>query len=139
MNDPGGKEVPMVPEPISNHVPAHILVIEDDELIRMMVADELRTTGFVVAEADSADVAKSYLDSGNQVDLIFSDVRMPGSLDGLDLARLVHVRCPTLPIILASGYVGSDDIGDVGQFLPKPYDVDRAVSLIRSTLGLLQT
>ena len=129
----------MVSEPISTPGPARILVIEDDELIRMMVADELRIAGFVITEAESADAAKSYLDSGSQVDLIFSDVRMPGSLDGLDLARLVHAQCPTLPIILASGYVGSDDIGDVGQFLSKPYDIDRTVALIRTTLGLLQT
>ena len=126
-------------EPMATPRPAHILVIEDDELIRMMIVDELRTGGFVVTEAESADSAKSYLDNGSRVDLIFSDVRMPGSLDGLDLARQVHARCPTLPIILASGYVGSDDIGDVGQFLSKPYRIDHAVALIRITLGPSQT
>lgn len=124
----------MVCEPITTRRPPHILVIEDDDLIRMMVVDELRDAGFVVTEAESADAAKSHLDSKIRVDLIFSDVRMPGSLDGLDLARQVRARCPALPIILTSGYIGSGDIGNVGQFLAKPYEIDHAVALIRITL-----
>jgi PleD family two-component response regulator len=87
----------MVQELVSNPEPKRILVVEDEVLIRCLICDDLREAGFVVVEAENADEASSYLASGAPVDLIFSDVHMPGSMDGLDLARRIRNERPCLP------------------------------------------
>ena len=123
----------MVPELVSNLEPKRILVVEDEVLIRCLISDDLREVGFVVIEAENADEASSYLASGAPVDLIFSDVHMPGSMDGLDLARRIRNERPFLPIILTSGRMNRPDIGGT-ILLPKPYELHRAVALVRSAL-----
>ena len=123
----------MVPELVSNTEPKRILVVEDEVLIRCLISDELRDAGFVVVEAQNADEASSYLASGATVDLIFSDVHMPGAMDGLDLARRIRNERPLLPIILTSGRMNRPDIGGT-ILLPKPYELHRVVALVRSAL-----
>lgn len=125
-----------MPEPISTPAPVHILVIEDDVLTRAALADEFRELGLTVIEARDADEAASYLDAGGHVDLIFSDICMPGSMNGLEFASLVRAQHPRLPVILTSGNVGLPSTDEFGPFLPKPYDMDRAVSLVFETLKL---
>jgi CheY-like chemotaxis protein len=124
----------MVPELKSNPEPARILVIEDEILIRCLIADELREAGFTVIETQNADEASSYLKCGASVDLIFSDVHMPGSMNGLDLARRIRNERPLLPIILTSGRMGPEDVGGAILLLPKPYELRHAVALVRSAL-----
>ena len=75
--------------------PATILVVEDEILIRMNSADMLQDAGFSVIEAGSADDAIVQLEKANHVELVFSDIDMPGSMNGLVLAEIVHERCQT--------------------------------------------
>ena len=103
---------------------ATVLVAEDDPFIRLVIVEYLREGGFDVIEAGSADEAASIFRSGTAIDLLFTDVRMPGSMDGCDLARLVRAEWPETRVIITSGYssalatarTGADDI-----VVPKPY------------------
>ena len=87
--------------------PGHVLIVEDDVLIRVLLADELRDAGLRVIEAANADEALSIFEAGAQVDLLFTDVQMPGSMDGVELARRIKTIHPALPIILTSGNAGA--------------------------------
>ncbi|MDX3911146.1 MAG: response regulator [Sphingobium sp.] len=115
---------------------ATILVVEDEVLIRLLIADELRDAGFVVIEAACADEAVSLFATGMRVDLVFTDVRMPGDLTGLDLARELSVQQPSLPVIITSGNVTAQDAHGLGLFVSKPYELSRVVCLIEERLGL---
>jgi two-component system, response regulator PdtaR len=80
-----------------------ILVVEDETLIRLWVADLLAENGFSVLEAKDADVALKLLESRPDVKLLFTDVQMPGSLNGMELAREVHARWPHVLLVITSG------------------------------------
>ena len=114
-----------------------ILVVEDEFLIRFMVSDALRDAGFAVIEACDADEALEIAYSGVPLELIFSDVRMPGSIDGLGLLAQVQDLRPTVPVIITSGHLLPDEALSKGavKFLGKPYTSDEAVDLIKSELG----
>ncbi len=84
--------------------PVHILVVEDEVFIRMFISDAPRDEGYTVTEAINADVAIDILKAGKAVDLVFSDIRMPGSLDGIGLLRFIKERFAYLPVILTSGH-----------------------------------
>lgn len=100
-----------------------ILVVEDDVLIRFMIADDLLAGGFEVIQAASADEALKVLCSSVAVDLLLTDIRMPGSLDGLELAARARVEWPGLRIVVLSGDLPAmphvTALADA--FLPKPY------------------
>jgi two-component system, response regulator PdtaR len=91
------------PEDAPRAAPARILVVEDDPLIRFAIAEELRDLGASVVEAATADEAWEYLTCGSQVDLIFTDHRMPGSMTGAQLAVRVKGRFPGLEVVVTSG------------------------------------
>jgi two-component system, response regulator PdtaR len=93
----------MVPQPRLQPRTARILVVEDEVLIRAVIAEELRLAGFSVIEAGRADEALTYIKAGEQVDLIFSDIQTPGSLNGLQLAEALRDQYPDIPVILTSG------------------------------------
>lgn len=114
-----------------------ILVVEDELLIRLMVSEELREAGFDVIEAFNAEEALAVLNSAVQVDLVFSDVRMPGSLDGLGLLAFVRSTFPALPVIISSGHLASKHGLDSGaaQVLTKPYRLEAVVEAVRDELG----
>jgi two-component system, response regulator PdtaR len=80
-----------------------VLIVEDHFWTRYMAADYFRGSGYRVIEANNADEAVSVLASGNQVHVVFSDIQMPGSMDGLALAHWIAQRYPSLPVILTSG------------------------------------
>src|ERR1700710_1599105 len=82
-----------------------VLIVEDEVLIRLAVADHLRDSGYQVVEASNADEALEYLQGPNNVSLVFSDVRMPGTMDGLKLAQRIRESYPALSVILASGHL----------------------------------
>ena len=112
----------MVPQPVPKPKPARVLIIEDEALLRSIVAEALREVGVTVIEAKNADIAKAFLDTGSHVDLIFSDVRTSGSMNGLGLAHYARAEHPGVPIILTSSSdIGPDQINGVGGFLLKPY------------------
>ena len=103
-----------------------ILIVEDEVLIRIMIGEELRDVGYEVLEACNADEAAAILDTGLRCDLIISDVRMPGSMDGLGLLAYVRACHPTLPVIIASGHlprIKAEACGATG-FLAKPFAID---------------
>jgi CheY-like chemotaxis protein len=103
-----------------------ILVVEDDEMVRSYVTDQLRSLGYSVAEADSAAAALTQLETLGPVDLLFTDIVMPGQMSGRELADEVAQRYPTTKILLTSGYtqkMGSDGgpIEAGVNVLTKPY------------------
>ena len=81
-----------------------LLVVEDELIVRLTIAEYLREEGFEVIEAGTADEALDILRSGIAVDLLFSDVRMPGTMDGCELAQRVRSEFPATPVILTSAY-----------------------------------
>ena len=128
-------DIPVEPLAVSN-LPC-ILVVEDEFLIRAMVGDALRDAGLAVIEAVNADEAMRVLQSGVAIDLVFSDVRMPGSSDGLTLLKNCNELFPNVPVILTSGHLLPAEafIEGAQQFLPKPYLLDDAVAAVRLELG----
>lgn len=130
----------LLPVPPPSALPvdgASILVVEDEILIRTLVSDELRSADFRVIEAADADEAVAILKSGARVDLVLSDVRMPGSMDGLGLLAFVRQTCSELPVIITSGHLQPDPgLADGSTvFLPKPYRFDQAVELVKLELA----
>jgi CheY-like chemotaxis protein len=125
----------MVPQQLLRPRTARILVVEDEALIRALIAEELRLEGFSVIEAGRADDALTYIKAGEQVDLVFSDIRMPGSLDGLQLAEILHEDYPDIPVILTSGNPPPGHVGIVEAFVPKPYDVRETIALMSAILA----
>lgn len=101
-----------------------VLLVEDDWVIRVLIHDILETEAFHVVAFETADEAWTYLhEQAGNVDLIFSDIHMPGSLDGIDLANLAYRRWPHIPMILSSAIRGQQrlDSGCVPIFVPKPW------------------
>ncbi len=110
-----------------------VLVVEDEGLVRLDAAEILREAGFAVVEAANADEALAVVAGGENVDLLFTDINMPGPIDGLELARRVNRLEPRIHLLLTSGKASPtrDEIPDSGEFIPKPYSaqaVTRAVS-----------
>jgi DNA-binding NtrC family response regulator len=113
-----------------------ILVVEDEMLIRMISAEMLEDAGFKVIEAESADEALQILERAENVQVLFTDIRMPGSMDGLELAMLVHRRWPNIKLLLTSGHrsLAPNEVPDDGRFVPKPYSLTAVVNEIREML-----
>jgi signal transduction histidine kinase len=112
----------------------HVLVVEDDPIVAMMVGTALEDAGFTVTRAATADEALAVL-AGETVDVLFSDVVMPGSMSGVDLASEARRLAPGLPIVLATGY--SEDVARVTgvKVMSKPYRIDALVALLDSALA----
>ncbi|TWS97334.1 response regulator [Reyranella sp. CPCC 100927] len=106
-----------------------ILLVEDDGLLRMTIADFLRDRGYPVVEATSGDEAISTLETVGDVDVVFSDVHMPGNVDGFGLARWVSRHRPEVPVLLTSGVYTEDGV------VPKPYDVADVEERIKRLLN----
>src|SRR3954462_14061634 len=83
----------------------NVLVVEDEMVLRMRAVDLVEDAGFTAVEAVSADEALAILESRSDISLLFSDIQMPGSMDGLKLAHAVHERWPGIKIILVSGQI----------------------------------
>ncbi len=111
-----------------------ILVVEDEVLVRLALADELREAGCRVVETICADEALTILRGGAYFDLVLTDVQMPGSLDGYGLARVIRSEFPDIKIVVASAHAANDtDVADA-TFL-KPYDFDTLVASIKNLLA----
>ena len=126
----------MRPEPIPTAGIAHILVVEDEVLVRAVIAEELRSAGCAVIEAGRADEALVYLRAGERVDLVFSDIQMPGTLDGLQFAERIKYDFPAISVILTSGNAPPLPVSRFGLFVAKPYDITDTVTLILTKLSL---
>jgi two-component system, response regulator PdtaR len=103
-----------------------ILVVEDELLIRMDIVNELQDRGFEVLEAADADEAIALLAMNLRIEVLFTDVNMPGSMDGLKLAAAVRDRWPPVKIIVTSGHqnVERSDLPSESLFFTKPYTPD---------------
>ena len=114
-----------------------ILIVEDEALLRMDARDFLEEAGYAVHEAANADEAIKILEANDEIRLVFTDVNMPGSMDGVKLAHFVHRRWPPTKIIVASGHdkIGEDALPGGVAFFRKPY---RAMQILSKMRDLLQ-
>src|ERR1700709_515587 len=98
-----------------------VLIVEDEFLLRMDAADIIAAAGFEVVEAENADQAIEILEARRDITVVFTDIQMPGSMDGLKLARAVRGRWPPIKIVATSGRVNvaQKDLPEGGRFLPK--------------------
>jgi CheY-like chemotaxis protein len=110
-----------------------ILVVEDEALIRLNAVDFLTDEGYVVLQAANADEAIRILETREDVALVFTDVNMPGSMDGLKLVELIHRRWPPVSLIVTSGKnaLRDSDLPDSGRFVPKPYTNERILQVVQ--------
>jgi CheY-like chemotaxis protein len=101
-----------------------VLAVEDEPLILMLAIDMIRDAGFEALWASNADEAIRILESRNDIRIVFTDVNMPGSMDGIKLAHAVRGRWPPIKIIVTSGFSGGElkSLPEGSQFIPKPYD-----------------
>ncbi|MCK3828693.1 MULTISPECIES: response regulator [unclassified Pseudomonas] len=113
-----------------------ILVLEDDEIIRALMVDVLEDFGAVVTSFPSADEGMIYLERGDDpVDLIVSDIQMPGLLNGYDLSRVVAHRWPEVQVVLTSGNTKiATQLGSSVRFLPKPWSTDHLLECVQTAL-----
>ncbi|MBA1154748.1 response regulator [Microvirga mediterraneensis] len=111
-----------------------VLLVEDELLVRMAAAEDLQDAGFHVLEAANADVALAVLETcSHDVQVLFTDIDMPGSMNGLDLAESVQQRWPHISLLISSAYHRPlpQQIPDDGRFVPKPYSSEDVVKHIR--------
>lgn len=101
-----------------------VLVVEDEFLIRMGIVDSIAQAGYEIFEASNADEAIRALEAHPDISVLFTDIDMPGSMDGLKLAAAVRRRWPPVKIIVTSGHVKmrQEDLPFEGRFFAKPYD-----------------
>ena len=113
-----------------------VLIVEDEFLLRMDAADMVRAAGFEVVEAANADQAIGILEARRDIAVVFTDIQMPGSMDGLKLARAVRGRWPPIKIVATSGLdVGERELPEGGRFLPKPYSPMQVTGLLRELMA----
>jgi hypothetical protein len=116
-----------------------VLLVEDDPRVRRVSLRRLKELGYVVLEADSGPAALKLLDEGADIDVLFTDIVMPGGMTGTDLAQEVRRRRPDIKILLTSGYAepsvvtGGLSISGAG-WLGKPYSVAELQSKLRELL-----
>jgi two-component system, response regulator PdtaR len=118
--------------------PLVVLVVDDEPLVRMTAVDELEEASFHVLRAANADVALVVLEArSDEVHVLFTDVNMPSSMDGMALAEQVHQRWPHIRVLISSGYARPhpDEIPDNSHFVPKPY---RGATLVRHIAEMMQ-
>lgn len=110
-----------------------VLVVEDETLIRMAIADFLEGQGFHVLEAANATEAIAILSSHPEVHVMFTDIDMPGGMDGLKLAAAVRDRWPPIAIVVTSGHrtVNVDELPVEAKFFPKPYSPDKVAATLK--------
>ena len=114
-----------------------VLVVEDEALLLFAIGDDLRDMGFTVYEASNADQALLRLEQHPEIAILFTDIDMPGSMDGLKLSAAVRDRWPPVKIIVTSGKRRPLDemMPQGGVFLPKPYAPTEVVAKINDLLG----
>ena len=110
-----------------------VLVVEDQTLVRMFMADFLDEAGFKVFEAVGADEALTVLEARPDVQAVVTDIEMPGSMNGIELTHVIRDRWPGIGVVVTSGRQrpGPDDLPDEVVFLAKPYLRDTVITVIR--------
>jgi CheY-like chemotaxis protein len=110
-----------------------VLIVEDEFLLRMDAVDMIQAAGFEAVEAVSADEAIAILESRRDISVVFTDIQMPGSMDGLKLAQAVRGRWPPIKIVATSGHlsVTQADLPEGGRFVSKPYSPTDITTVLR--------
>ena len=118
-------------------LPAVVLVVEDEMMLRMRAVDMVEDAGFTSIEAVDADEAIAILESRSDIALLFTDIQMPGQMDGLGLAHTVHDRWPPIKIILVSGQLKltESDIPADSHFFGKPIESVAMIAEMRNLIG----
>jgi DNA-binding NtrC family response regulator len=116
-----------------------VLVVEDDATLRFLVAEALSMLDLDVVECATADKALQILRQANDVNLVLTDIRMPGQIDGLELATLIWQHWPQLPVILTSGHMslGADRLPARSAFMAKPWTLDQLHKAVSDRLAHL--
>ena len=114
-----------------------VLVVEDDEVLRMCAAEVVADAGFTPVEAANADEAVAILESRADIALLFTDIQMPGSMDGLGLARTVRDRWPSIKIILVSGRAELSECERpiTSRFFQKPFAMKQMIEDLQDMIG----
>ena len=114
-----------------------ILIVEDEFLLRLDSAETIEHAGFEVIQAANADEAIAILTARPDIHVVFTDIQMPGSMDGLKLARAVRGRWPPIKIVATSGHVHvrDTDLPEGGRFLPKPYSPREVTGVLRELIN----
>jgi DNA-binding response OmpR family regulator len=117
--------------------PHVVLIVEHDALLQSLTADIMADAGFVALQASDADEAVAILESRSDIALMLTSVTMPGSMDGLGLARTVCKRWPAIKTIIASSQIRliGSDLTAGSRFFLKPYHAPTMISEIRSLIG----
>ena len=117
---------------------AVILVVEDEPFIRMLAVDLLAETGRIILEADCVEEALAIIDAEDRIDLLFTDINMPGELDGLDLATILYRKQPDVELVITSGArkFADDEMPDHGVFISKPYTARTLTQTIAEKLRI---
>src|ERR1700688_4281354 len=118
-------------------VPAIVLVVEDEMLLRMRAVNMVEDAGYTSLEAVDADAAFAILESRSDIALLFTDIQMPGTMDGLKLAHAVHQRWSPIKIILVSGQLrlANIDIPPHSRFFGKPLEANEMIAEMRTLIG----
>ena len=121
---------------------ARVLLVEDEFLIRLVTAEMLRDEGFEVVEAWDGDVARGLVDSLDGFDVLFTDVQMPGTLDGIDVALHARRRHPAIPVLVVSGYAAHrvrrlSGLDPAAVFMSKPYNMVEVLNVLHRLTGTL--
>ena len=113
-----------------------VLIVEDEFLLRMDAVDMIAAAGFEAVEAANADEAIKILEARRDITVVFTDIQMPGSMDGLKLARAVRGRWPPIKIVATSALnVREIELPEGGRFLPKPYSPLQVTGVLRELMG----
>lgn len=123
-------------KPRPDQAKATVLVVEDEVLIRLMVADALRAQGITVIEASNADEALRVLQSALPIQLLLTDIHMPSALDGLALAHAARATRPDLKLVVVSSQPAANEVSGLADaFFAKPFILTAMVERVRSLLA----
>lgn len=111
--------------------PHTILIVEDDQLLQLLTVDIVEAEGFVTIQASNADEAIAILEAGSDIGFLITDINMPGSMDGLNLAHSVRGRWPLTKIIILSSQTPQSDLPTDSRFLAKPYLGEKLIAEMR--------
>jgi CheY-like chemotaxis protein len=125
----------------SSQVPTIVLIVEDEPLLRELAVEVVEDAGFAALEASDAEQAVALLEARSDIAVLFTDINMPGSMDGLKLAHLARDRWPAIKILVASGQVRlrPSDLPSNSVFLEKPYCGAAVIARLCSLINTIGT
>ena len=114
-----------------------VLIVEDEPLLRLHAVSLIEDAGFATVQAASADEAIALLETEGSIRIVFTDIDLPGGMDGMRLAAAIRDRWPPVELILTSGHIKVDpaDLPERGHFFSKPYDAGQLIETLNSFSG----